>query len=333
MVYHKKKNLKDRRHNMYNSVKIVQGDGGFGGPLIIEPNEKKNKIVSITGGGIDAVTRKIAQITGAEAVDGFSNGVADDEMACVVINCGGTLRCGVYPKKGVLTVNLTPVGKSGPLAEYIREDNYVSGVVVGGVSPTDESVVVEDVVEEEVEAAPAADAPKENWVARGGKALAGFATTCVQGAKQSVDVAIKDIIPFMAFYSLVLGLIQFTGLGDLMDAHVYPYLGTLPGLLIMSIICGLPLISPLVGSGALIGQLLSVIIGYGIMTGSFPLIMALPAFFAVDVQVGCDFVPVGLSMGDADNDTVEIGVPSVLLSRIITGPIMVVLAYCVATML
>jgi PTS system glucitol/sorbitol-specific IIB component len=118
-----------------------------------------------------------------------------------------------------------------------------------------------------------------------------------------------------------------------MGTYVYPYLGTLPGLLVLAIICGLPILSPLVGSGALIGQLLSVIIGYGIMTGTFPVILALPAFFAVDVQVGCDFIPVGLSMGDAANDTVDIGVPSVLLSRIITGPIMVILAFCVATML
>ncbi len=322
---------------MYKAVKIEKGNGGWGGPLVIEPTEKKNKVVSITGGGIAPVARRIAELTGGEAVDGFSNGVADDEMACVVINCGGTLRCGVYPKKGVMTVNLTPVGQSGPLAQYIKEEIYVSGVTEGCIVPADgsEAPVVEAAapVEEEKPAQPAADAPKENWVARGGKALAGFATTCVQGAKDSVDITIKDILPFMAFYSLVLGLINFTGLGSLMGAYVYPYLGTLPGLLILAIICGLPIISPLVGSGALIGQLLSVIIGYGIMTGTFPVYLALPAFFAVDVQVGCDFIPVGLSMGDAANDTVDIGVPSVLLSRIITGPIMVVLAFCVATML
>ena len=324
---------------MYKAVKIEKGNGGWGGPLVIEPTETKNKVVSITGGGIAPVARKIAELTGAEAVDGFSNGVADEEMACVVINCGGTLRCGVYPKKGVMTVNLTPVGQSGPLAQFIKEDIYVSGVTPDGITMADGSeapiVATETVVEEEKseEAAPAADAPKENWVARGGKALAGFATTCVQGAKEAVDISIKDIIPFMAFYSLLLVLINFTKLGGLMGTYVYPYLGTLPGLLVLAIICGLPILSPLVGSGALIGQLLSVIIGYGIMTGTFPVILALPAFFAVDVQVGCDFIPVGLSMGDAANDTVDIGVPSVLLSRIITGPIMVILAFCVATML
>ena len=258
-------------------------------------------------------------------------------MACVIINCGGTLRCGVYPKKGVMTVNITPVGQSGPLAEFIKEDIYVSGVVESGITPADgsEVPVEEDTAEEEVveEATPAADAPKENWVARGGKALAGFATKCVQGGKEAIDITIKDILPFMAFYSLLIGLIEFSGLGALMGQYVYPYLGTLPGLLILVIICALPMISPLVGSGALIGQVLSVLVGYGIMIGAFPVVLALPALFAVDAQVGCDFIPVGLSMGDAASDTVDIGVPSVLLSRLFTGPIMVLIAYFVATML
>ena len=322
---------------MYNAVRIEKGHGGWGGPLVIQPTEKKNKIVSITGGGIDPLTRKIAKLTGAEAIDGFSNGVPDDEMACVIINCGGTLRCGVYPKKGVMTVNITPVGQSGPLAEFIKEDIYVSGVVESGITPADgsEVPVEEDTAEEEVveEAAPASDAPKENWVARGGKALAGFATKCVQGGKEAIDITIKDILPFMAFYSLLIGLIEFSGLGALMGQYVYPYLGTLPGLLILVIICALPMISPLVGSGALIGQVLSVLVGYGIMIGAFPVVLALPALFAVDAQVGCDFIPVGLSMGDAASDTVDIGVPSVLLSRLFTGPIMVLIAYFVATML
>lgn len=317
---------------MYKAVKVVKGNGGWGGPLVIHPTEKKNKIVSITGGGIDPISRKIAKLTGAKAVDGFSSGVSDDEIACVIINCGGTLRCGVYPKKEILTINITPVGQSGPLAQYIVEELYVSGVLESGVTLADESEVavvaeVESeeviVVEEEVEEY----TPEDNWVARGGKALAGFATTCVQGGKEAVDITIKDILPFMAFYALLLGIITYTGLAGLMAEFVYPYLGTLPGLLVLVVICALPMISPLVGSGALIGQVLSVLVGLGIALGAFPVYLALPAFFAVDAQVGCDFIPVGLSMGDAENETVDIGVPSILLSRLFTGPIAVVIAY------
>ena len=98
---------------MYQSVKIVAGKGGWGGPLILVPTEKKNKIVSVTGGGVHPVAAGIAEMTGCQAVDGFTTGVPDEEILLAVVDCGGTARCGVYPKKGVLTANLLPVGKTG----------------------------------------------------------------------------------------------------------------------------------------------------------------------------------------------------------------------------
>lgn len=107
---------------MYKAVKIVKGPGGWGGPLIIQPTEQKNKVVSVTGGGIHPVAKKIAELTGAVAIDGFATGVPDSEIAVVVVDCGGTARCGVYPKKRVFTVNVTAVGQSGPLAMFIKED-------------------------------------------------------------------------------------------------------------------------------------------------------------------------------------------------------------------
>ncbi|HBG0878519.1 TPA: PTS sorbose transporter subunit IIB [Clostridioides difficile] len=112
----------------FNKVKIVKGSGGWGGPLIIEPTEKKNKVVYVTGGAKPETAVKIAELTGCELIDGFSQGVKDDEIACVIINCGGTLRCGIYPQKKVPTINIMKTGKSGPLAMFIKEDIYVSGV-------------------------------------------------------------------------------------------------------------------------------------------------------------------------------------------------------------
>ena len=75
-------------------------------------------------------------------MDGFSKKVEPEEMACVVIDCGGTARCGVYPKLGVLNSNITPASPSGPLMQYIKEANFVSGgapgehSTVGGGAPT-----------------------------------------------------------------------------------------------------------------------------------------------------------------------------------------------------
>ena len=35
----------------YKSIKVVKGNGGFGGPLVITPSEAKHKFIYITGGG------------------------------------------------------------------------------------------------------------------------------------------------------------------------------------------------------------------------------------------------------------------------------------------
>ena len=112
----------------YKKVKITKGSGGWGGPLTIVPTETKNKIVYITGGARPEVAVTIAELTGCILIDGFKQGVRDSEIACVIVNCGGTLRCGIYPQKKIPTVNILATGKSGPLAMYMKEDIYVSAV-------------------------------------------------------------------------------------------------------------------------------------------------------------------------------------------------------------
>src|SRR3989337_2163464 len=121
----------------FRAVRIERGPQGWGGPLVIEPTAEKDKIMAVTGGGIPELAYKLAEMTGAEAVDGFRAPPPESEVAAVVIDCGGTARCGVYPRKRVPTINLTPVGQAGPLAQFITEDIYVSGVRPDNLSPAD----------------------------------------------------------------------------------------------------------------------------------------------------------------------------------------------------
>ncbi len=112
----------------YRRVEIVAGPRGWGGPLIIEPRPGKDLIYSVTGGGIHPVAQHIADLTGGTPFDGFRSKRDFDEIAVAVIDCGGTARVGVYPMKGVLTVDIYPTKPSGPLFRFIKEDNFVSGV-------------------------------------------------------------------------------------------------------------------------------------------------------------------------------------------------------------
>jgi PTS system glucitol/sorbitol-specific IIC component len=55
--------------------------------------------------------------------------------------------------------------------------------------------------------------------------------------------------------------------------------------------------------------------------------MALPALLAIDAQIGGDFVPAGLALGEEEPETINAGVPPVLFTRLITVPVAVVAAY------
>ncbi|MBX3002733.1 MAG: PTS glucitol/sorbitol transporter subunit IIB [Anaerolineales bacterium] len=161
-----------------------------------------------------------------------------------------------------------------------------------------------------------------------GRGVGGVVGALYQAGRDAVDQVVVNILPFMAFISLVIGIILATGVGDWIANMLAPLAGSLVGLLILSVIIAIPVLSPLLGPGAVIAQIIGTLLGSTLLAnGSIPPAYALPALFAINPQVGCDFIPVGLALGEAEPETVEVGVPAVLFSRLITGPVAVLIAF------
>ena len=328
---------------MFKTIKINAGDGGWGGPLTITPTENCYTVLSVTGGGIHPVAAKIAELTGGEAVDGWKTTLPDDQVMVAVVDCGGTARCGVYPKKGIFTVNLMPSGATGPLAQFITPEIYVSGVKendievlgdaaevaaaapVAAAAAADKGPKTKD--EAKAEIAAANEGKKQGFVVRLGKGVGAVVSKFFQAGRDTIDMVIKNILPFMAFTSTILGIISASGLGNVIANTIAPLAGSLPGMLVICFICSLPFLSPILGPGAVIAQIVGTLLGAQFAVGAIPAQYALPALFAIDGQVGGDFVPVGLSLGEAEPETIEYGVPAVLFSRMITGPVAVLIAF------
>ena len=330
----------------FKAIKVEKGPQGWGGPLTIKPSAEKDKIVAVTGGEIPKVAHRIAEMTGGTAVEGFRTPPPEEEIAAVVIDCGGTARAGVYPRKRIPTINLQPVGQAGPLSQFIKEDIYVSGVRERNISPADETETEEAETEEDRgevteettrespfdmggggEATPFGGGGITGFIAGIGRVAGNVVGVLFQSGRHAVDQVIRNVLPFIVFVSMLIGIINYTGLGNLIASVLTPLGSNLIGLLALSLIVGLPFLSPVLGPGAVIAQVVGVFVGAEIGAGNIPPQYALPALFAYNTQVGCDFIPVGLSLGEAEPKTVEIGVPAVLFSRMITGPIAVLVGF------
>lgn len=338
----------------YHSVTVSRGNGGFGGPLTITPTPEKHKIVYIVGGGMrPPVVDRIVELSGAEPVNGFNTSVPDEETMAVVIDCGGTLRCGIYPRKGIPTINVVPTGKSGPLAHYINESIYVSAVgadqvtQVDGPAPDAVSQAVTSGAEQSHDTARTGTTGtvQGNWstdkkisetvaakknktvMEKIGLGAGRVISIFYQAARDAVQAMLNTVIPFMAFVAMLIGIINASGFGNWFTKLLVPLAGSGIGLIVLGLICSLPFLSPLLGPGAVIGQIIGTLIGVEIGKGNIHPSLALPALFAINTQNACDFIPVGLGLAEAQPETVEVGVPSVLYSRFLNGVPRVAIAW------
>lgn len=326
----------------YKSVYINKGQGGWGKGFVVSPTSKKNKIVSVTGGGIHPTAKKISELTGAEARDGFRESIPEDEIACVVIDCGGTARIGVYPMKNILTIDVLGSSPTGPLAKHINENNFVSGVGPSDVElleAGDSRVVDEnnDLVTQKTNEPEMKKTDKENEkhnkqekdniVLRFSKGIGRVMGIFYQAGRDTIQTVINNVLPFMAFISMLIGIINYTGLGDIIAHLITPLSNSILGFVVLALIASLPFLSPILGPGAVIAQVVGVLIGSQIAMGNLPPSYALPALFAINAQAGMDFIPVGLSLGEAKPETIEVGVPAILYSRVLTGALSVLIAW------
>ncbi|OWW63771.1 hypothetical protein C656_12500 [Enterococcus hirae 57-03-H11] len=62
-----------------------------------------------------------------------------EETLCAVIDCGGTARCGTYPRMKIPTINVKLQAPSGPLAKFMTEDIFVSGTTITNIEIISES--------------------------------------------------------------------------------------------------------------------------------------------------------------------------------------------------
>lgn len=330
----------------YTSVQVAKGTSGWGDGLTLTPTEEKHIVLSVTGGGIHPVAQRIAELSGAEVVDGFTNHIDDDKVMAAVINCGGTARIGVYPKKRIPTVDVYPGSPAGPLAKFITPDIFVSDVGVKQVAEADGSGAAPAAIgagdsEEESQGsfadkkAAAKDNAQEAYKPKGftgfvvgfGNAIGYIINTLLSSGRQAIDIMLKTVIPFMAYVGLLIGFVNYTGISDWLANLVTPLASNPFGLILLSIIVALPFLSPILGPGGAIAQVVGVLMGTQIGMGSLPVQYALPTLFAINGQVGADFIPVGLSLGEAKPETISVGVPAVLFTRLITSPIAVVIAF------
>lgn len=335
--------------NVTPAVFVRPGSSGWGRGLLLRREGKRTKVVSVTGGGIHPVATKIAELIGADVVDGFTSSVPDDETIAVVINCGGTARIGVYPRKGIPTVDVYPGAPGGPLAQFITEEVFVSDVGVAQIEPSERDIEEEPADQPTVP--PRAERPSTREVAATvtgdgrfgtvfdrvtgvfvgfGSAVGMFVSTMLAAGRQTIDLTLKTILPFMAYVSLLLGIVTYTGVARWMGEVLSPIATNPLGLVAISLVVALPFLSPILGPGAAIAQVIGTLMGSQIAIGALPVQYALPTLFAINGQVGCDFIPVGLALGEAKPETVAVGTPAVLISRMVTAPLAVVIAWAVS---
>lgn len=160
--------------------------------------------------------------------------------------------------------------------------------------------------------------------------LSGIGKYCglfYKASQDSVQMMLHTLLPLMGFVSLLTAIVECSGLNAWIAKSLTPLSSNILGLLILGVLISFPFLSPVLAPGAIIAQVIGTIIGTQIGNGVIAVSLALPALFAINTQAACDFIPVGLGLAQAKENTIKVGVPSVLTSRFLTSALRILIAW------